>query len=647
MKKIFPFTSQNILHAIQKINDDPKLLKRRTSFEYDLIYKGKTYPPILVLSEANKVLGGEELLLSDFNNSTQSAFRIFEDLGFEVSKKIKTKIWIEKTLVHGRPDREVGERALGKALWSPKKDKRGADIYKNMREVKAGDIVLHLIDNKEFTGVSIVKNRVIETSGLHNTDWTGPAYLVELIDFVYLSPPLNRTEIFVRENVTELKSISEGSEVFYNNKFDLRQGAYLTPCPFRLYNLINKTYFKNHKLNLPYSDKISFDQGQKEIDEIMKLKKQLSDSTLLSIKTKPFILLAGFSGTGKSRLVRSLAYKFNNIDEDKLSIKHPPTNFQLIKVKPNWHDSSDLLGYESRISGKDRFIVTDFIRFIVKAHQYPDTPFFLCLDEMNLAPVEQYFAEYLSVIETRVINDETGSAITTDTIISNTMFKKYADKTDGVDIAFDLWKELELTDEKTQEELKTKGLTLPQNLIVMGTVNMDETTHSFSRKVLDRAMTLEMNEIDLSAGLDIAANEWSYSDNPVPAEYILSEKTHGYQVYEDIKEDADKIIKYLETLNDKLEGSPFKIAYRVRDEFLLYAFNYNKIEDKPSDWLTKVIDQMTIMKILPRIEGDEDRTKVLEDLLIIFGAYSLIGSVKKAEEMEKRRKLYHYTSFWS
>ena len=126
----------------------------------------------------------------------------------------------------------------------------------------------------------------------------------------------------------------------------------------------------------------------------------------LSIKTKPFIILAGLSGTGKSRLVRTLAYKYDNIETDKLNEIHPPSNFHIIKVRPNWHDSSDLLGYESRISGKERFIVTDFIRFLVKAMQHPNTPFFLCLDEMNLAPVEQYFAEYLSVLESRRVNNE-------------------------------------------------------------------------------------------------------------------------------------------------------------------------------------------------------------------------------------------------
>jgi len=366
---------------------------------------------------------------------------------------------------------------------------------------------------------------------------------------------------------------------------------------------------------------------------------------LNSIKTKPFIILAGLSGTGKSRLVRSLAYKFNNIPTDKSSGKHPPTNFQLIKVRPNWHDSSDLIGYESRISGKDRFVVTDFIRFIVKAHLYPETPFFLCLDEMNLAPVEQYFAEYLSVIETRRINEE-NNIIVTDSLISKSLINKFSNKSDGVDPDYDLWKELDLSIEEIKESLKANGLTLPRNLIVMGTVNMDETTHSFSRKVLDRAMTVEMNEIDLYAGLDETANEWQYSDNPLSGNFIISEKTHGNQVYEELKKDGNTIIKYLKELNDLLEDTPFKIAYRVRDEFLLYAYNYNLIGDKPEDWLIQTLDKMTLMKILPRIEGDEDKTAILERLLVFFEENKLVDTLHKAEEMEKRRKTFHYTSFW-
>lgn len=122
------------------------------------------------------------------------------------------------------------------------------------------------------------------------------------------------------------------------------------------------------------------------------------DKYLVAIQTKPFLLLAGISGTGKSRIVRELAFKSCPSylrDKDGTS----PGNYCMIEVKPNWHDSSELLGYHSNIAGKYQF--KKFVRFLVKAKMFPDVPFFVCLDEMNLAPVEQYFAEILSILETR------------------------------------------------------------------------------------------------------------------------------------------------------------------------------------------------------------------------------------------------------
>lgn len=428
----------------------------------------------------------------------------------------------------------------------------------------------------------------------------------------------------------------------------------LNITPFRYGDsFISEVYDINSELNW---DKMETDL-QKVINEYKnnlsninilqnnKMKSINLDFKFISIKTKPFIILAGLSGTGKSRLTRSLAYQFNNIEEDKRNNINPPTNFQMIKVKPNWHDSSELLGYESRISGKDRFITTDFIRFIVKAWQYPSTPFFLCLDEMNLAPVEQYFAEYLSVIESRQVSDN--GQIRTDSLIDSTLIRKYATNEDGVDENFNLWNELILTDEDLQKQFTETGLTLPPNLIVMGTVNMDETTHSFSRKVLDRAMTIEMNEINLESGLDDSANEWRYAENPLPSNLVIAEKTHGFQVYDELGESGKTVIEYLQTINSILENSPFKIAYRVRDEFLLYAYNYSQIEDKTENWLDEVLDKMTLMKILPRIEGDEDKTESLEELIDLFKERNFHESLAKAEEMQNRRERYHYTSFWT
>jgi hypothetical protein len=276
--------------------------------------------------------------------------------------------------------------------------------------------------------------------------------------------------------------------------------------------------------------------------------------------------------------------------------------------------------------------------------QHPDTPFFLCLDEMNLAPVEQYFAEYLSVLESRRINSM--GTIKTDMLVSSSLITKYAEQCDGVDPSYDLWSELSLIDPVIQSDLKANGLGLPPNLIVMGTVNMDETTHSFSRKVLDRAMTIEMNDFDLSTGLNNEAADWSYPEKTLAKELVLSEKTQGSEVFAKLGSTGGDIITYLKQINEILEGSPFKVAYRVRDEFLLYAWNFSSLGKKPDNWFTQVLDDMTLMKILPRIEGDADKTKLLDDLKTEFENKDLVKSLNKTLEMIKRRETSHYTSFW-
>jgi energy-coupling factor transporter ATP-binding protein EcfA2 len=354
-----------------------------------------------------------------------------------------------------------------------------------------------------------------------------------------------------------------------------------------------------------------------------------------AIKTKPFILLAGISGTGKSRLVRTLAYKTCNKPELRTDPKKPG-NFELIPVKPNWHDSSDLMGYVSRING-EKYITTSFLKFIAKAWRNLDVPFLLCLDEMNLAPVEQYFAEYLSIIETRQVKNEN---IVTDFIISKAGFQNQ-----------NLYNEL-LNDLDLSESEFFEGISIPKNLIVIGTVNMDETTHSFSRKVLDRAMTFEMNMVDLNAGLDLSKNDWSYPDYFIQPNEILGDFTSGAEVYSQEFKEKDEVIKFLEKINIELESTPFKIAYRVRDEFLIYC--YYASMNKSSNWLSKALDEMTIMKILSRIEGDEmklasrknQKNTILDDLKTLLDD-NFKKSNAKLTEMSERLRKSGYTSFWS
>ena len=376
---------------------------------------------------------------------------------------------------------------------------------------------------------------------------------------------------------------------------------------------------------------------------------------ITAIKSKPFMLLAGISGTGKSRIVRELARACWEEGSEEYEVQKP-RNFEMVQVKPNWHDSSELIGYVSRVSGEPVYVAGDFLRFVARAWEEPDVPYFLCFDEMNLAPVEQYFAEYLSVVESRK-SDGNGKVVT-DPIL---------EKSDD-DWYYPLVVQL-TQDEGIKSQFLTEGIRIPQNLIVIGTVNMDETTFSFSRKVLDRAMTIEMNEVDLKGGLDVRHEHIG----KLGAAELIGTAVEGVDVYGTYKDVCDIAIDYLQKINEKLEGTPFKIAYRTRNEVLLYVVNnlpYNQIEgDDESTYkekfvIARALDEITNMKILSRIEGDESKVseeflndlkeKIKEGLEFVFeelfdedddDVYTSV-SLAKLDEMKKRLSS-GYTSFWS
>lgn len=570
------------------------------------------------------------------------------------------------------------------------------------------------------------------------------------------------------------------------------------------------------------------------------------DKYLAAIRTKPFVLLAGISGTGKSRMVRQLARGCCPA-EGPLARDSKPGNFEMIQVRPNWHDSTELMGYVTRITSnqKPKYVMTPFVRFLVKAWLNPEIPFFLCLDEMNLAPVEQYFAEYLSVIETRrraiekdvvpgciktgdvmtdvlvslnpevvegVISElseafslDRGSCVLTETppaeekkrdkdslykqwdeflvawpisrlrtitldeytkagspdtftyaleaklsrlgsIWGGSAFKfgiysrdpngkmttyapnsnqmgnaeyawyrkfgstqeaawssvkervvsiaeaaskgdfsavdkidlphvvkwkiafLYQDRKDikivdvfkrewiylltanmppktsfadrylklneernGMDV-FE-WDDTVLTrrknellsadgssdaddDDEGDEDVKgvtspnsplidmirkDGGIRIPPNLVVMGTVNMDETTCSFSRKVLDRAMTFELNKVNMDEGL---ASDNSIPYGSIPADQAFATDVEGCDFYPANKDLCDKVKTYLLSVNAVLEDTPFKFAYRSRNEIMLYCIERTKGGVVS---LARALDEATSMKILSRIEGDDQK----------------------------------------
>lgn len=375
---------------------------------------------------------------------------------------------------------------------------------------------------------------------------------------------------------------------------------------------------------------------------------------LKALRTKPFMLLAGISGTGKSRIVRKLAQasiteslqkefdpKSVSKEFDRWNL-HKPANFELVQVKPNWHNSLEVVGYKSNI-GSPHYEFTPFVEFVARAWKHQDIPFFLCLDEMNLAPVEQYFAEFLSAIESRSFeNDEyeTDPIIKPFSEFGETVCEQMIDHLVGkVDASKVVADSLEA---KLVERFKTKGLTLPKNLLVLGTVNMDETTFSFSRKVLDRAMSIVMNNVELDKFFK------GETENDISP---MSDDTKNLLINRPIRgldaenNDSTAVEAYLTGINTILQDSPFKLGYRAANEALLYVSSSHEFSSDADT--NKALDEFTMMKVLSRIEGDKRSIGTLLDDLQTVINESYPDSYKKLHEMSKTLNDKQFVSYWT
>ena len=405
---------------------------------------------------------------------------------------------------------------------------------------------------------------------------------------------------------------------------------------------------------------------------------------MAAIKTKPFLILGGFSGTGKSLLVKSLAFTTCPCDGVLNTSETSPGNYLLVSVKPNWHDATDITGFRSSVNRN--YYVTDFMRFLVKAKLHPNVPFFVCLDEMNLAPVEEYFADFLSVIESRKRKKD--GTIVTDAIVPASVFndKDYADDFDvflkiGLkpinevkDITEFTAKVKESDSDESEffeqswlvEELKRDGLTIPQNVIIIGTVNMDDTTNSFSRKVIDRAMTFETIVGTFDSSYFDSDVTLGYVKNYRKGELFISDEVRATEMMEDgrftlFDEEKNRIIGFINSVNSDLEGTPFKISYRILNETILLYRAKQKIvelmgEEEKKDGvevntdLNTIFDDILMQKVLPRIEGDFEKCdKCLVKLGDRAERMEWKQSSEKIEFMIKRFGKDHsgFTSFWN
>lgn len=329
----------------------------------------------------------------------------------------------------------------------------------------------------------------------------------------------------------------------------------------------------------------------------------------LSLKTKPFVILSGISGTGKTKIVQWFAESLGATEENG--------QFTLIPVRPDWSDSSDLLGY---VNLQGDFQERPLIKVLENADVNPNRPYFVVLDEMNLARVEYYFSDFLSVIESRKWKDE---KIVTSPVLP--------------------------------ESITNKHITIPSNVYIIGTVNMDETTHPLSKKVLDRANTIEFKTVNLDYFnflMDVEEKEAEIvSDSSLATKYL-----HLKECFKENEDLVRNISTILIEINKILESVGAQVGYRIRDEICFYMA-YNEQGKLLS--FDEALDYQIYQKILPRLAGSDGRTEeVLKQLYVLCAneeydsgnndaSYAKYPrSANKLSHMLRRFEYDGFTSFW-
>lgn len=305
----------------------------------------------------------------------------------------------------------------------------------------------------------------------------------------------------------------------------------------------------------------------------------------LSLKSKPFVILAGTSGTGKTRLTKLFAEAIG-------------AEYKMVSVRPDWSDSSDLFGH---LDLNGNFVEGAITSFVDQAFRNRERPYILCLDEMNLARVEYYLSDFLSVIETR---DFQNGMIISEPLVNESLYGN-------------------------SDARKRYGqMSFPENLYVIGTVNMDETTFPFSRKVLDRANTIEFSFVDLIPS-DFSEGE--------PIQSILADNAFLKTEYLQLShcEDQEYIRNLcieLQKINEVLMKAEANVGYRVRDEIAFYMLHNKKNELMSED---KAFDNEIMQKILPRIQGSSLITKnmLIELFQICAGDYTGFSGSSVHEQM--------------
>lgn len=653
MSEVLNITRKSILDAIRKIDEKPSLRNKRESYEYDLLFNNKRYPPILVLSEANKIIGGKELTISDFGNSISRAFNIIENLEFIVVKKYKpfTKeiildiIALCDQMVKGRESgvinqttystifrpqvdafekkykdspnlflqnhlqnyynahlKDISEkiqfknfsfwgRSIYNYVWSCIYYDFGAEVIPasfspqlyilvNRFGIKFGFCYGHYITNEDEKVQSVIKDR-IKTSLLKKCfDNDNELCFFNKLDTEITARP---EMLFGQDEKILVKSESDIINNWSNGSLVIKELSKET-IPDNIYEVIEETLINLKEFYLSLlptkKEKNSIYILKNKPQEDFKIRNLVNDLNesglsfnekllvryLSSLLTKPFVILTGLSGSGKTKLAQSVV---KWICENE-------SQYCIVPVGADWTNREPLLGYPNALKPEEYVKPENgVLDLIVTANDHQELPHFLILDEMNLSHVERYFADFLSVMESK--------------------------------------EEILLHSGEIENGVPAM-LKVPTNLFIIGTVNIDETTNMFSPKVLDRANTIEFrvsqNEMKNFLGniKDINMEALTGKGAGMAKSFLKMAASKEFPA-EDIDIVNDSLVRFFTEL--KKTGAEF--GYRSATEILRLINQLTLLDSKLST--NQKIDIAIMQKLLPKLHGSRRKLcPVLEKL---------------------------------
>jgi len=335
----------------------------------------------------------------------------------------------------------------------------------------------------------------------------------------------------------------------------------------------------------------------------------------ISLKTKPFVILTGISGTGKTKIAQIFAEYICQHDSEEERRKR----IAFIPVRPDWMDNKGLLGFYNILD--EKYYDTPLLRLILNAHSNPSKPHFAILDEMNLSKVEMYFSDFLSIMESRTVHNKKGEYLSLHS-------RNEAKTPSGMHVP--------------------DQICIPENVYFTGTVNVDETTYMFSPKVLDRANVIEFNDVELEGYTEGTQKPSKFC--LVDAEVIEKFST-GYRSafcssndFKELRERVPKASSFINELLDILKEYNLHFGYRVVNEmsrFILLAQEHLASQFSTED----AFDIQMLQKILPKFHGTRAKLEKPLNELLPFCSDRFPRTKQKIDRMMANLKVQGYTSF--